>query len=89
MSMTFDEPIDEKTRKRMKELFGEPVAADDHTVLYDRLNVLRQKEMSALAKQSGGPVTVALHDEGEIKEVAGVKYLVTPRGWRRQDGDAE
>lgn len=82
MSMTFEQPINAATRAMIEEAFGKPAAADDKTLLFDRMATIRSVDMSAIANAARQPVTVELHSEGEIKTMAdGTRYRATKRGW--------
>ncbi len=67
----------------MKKFFGEAVASDRRQFLYDDMKEIRQVEMKAIANAAEQPVTVELHEPGEIKTMAdGTRYEVTPTGWK-------
>lgn len=84
MSINFENPMNDKAREFMKELFGEPSAADEKTALFEKISTLTQEDMSTLARKAGQPVTFEIHGEGDIKVFSdGTKYQVTPQGWKR------
>jgi len=84
MSINFDEPVGPEAESMIKELFGDPVASDAKTFLYDKQIVLAQKRMTELANKAKQPATVELNSEGEIKTMSdGTQYQVTPKGWRK------
>ena len=85
MSMQFDEPMNEETAKRIKEMFGEKIAVmDDRNVLLEKLAELHQQEMKIVANTAEQPVTVNIHDEGDIVTMSdGTRYRVTAQGWRK------
>lgn len=67
----------------MQGLFGNPVAGDGQSFLYESVEIEPQA-MQELAVKAQQPVTVELHAEGEIKTMAdGTQYQVTKRGWRK------
>lgn len=84
MSINFNEPVGPETENMLKKLFGDPVASDAKTFLYDKQLVLEQKRMTELANKAKQPVSVELNSEGEIKTLSdGTQYRVTPKGWRK------
>lgn len=88
MSINFNEPVNDKALSMIKELLGEPAAADKTQFLFDKLDMVAQREMSKLAKAAGQPVTVEIRGQGDIKTMSdGTQYEVTPRGWVRVKPD--
>ena len=84
MSINFNEPVGPEAESMLKKLFGDPVASDAKTFLYDQQLVLEQKLMTELAKKAKQLVPVELNSEGEIKIMSdGTQYQVTPKGWRK------
>ena len=84
MSITFDDPPNKDARAAMKAFFGQPVAADEKTFLFDDLPPLEGRQLSKIANKAGQTMTVGLHGEGEIKTLSdGTQYKVTSRGWRK------
>lgn len=84
MSISFPQPPSPESIEMMERIFGKPVAKSDREFLYDKIQTLEQKQMSELARAAKQPVTVELHDVGEIKTMSdGTKYRVTPTGWVR------
>lgn len=84
MSIQFDDPVNEETRQRIREAFGEAVASDEKTFLFDNMREIHQKTMKEIANTAKQPATVGLHRQGEIVTLSdGSRYEVTPRGWRR------
>ena len=85
MSMQFEKPMDEETAKRIKEMFGDNITVmDKKNVLLERLSEIHQKEMKAIANKAEQPVTVNIHDKGDIVTMSdGTKYQVTQKGWRK------
>ena len=82
MSINFQQPPSPESIAMMQRMFGEPVAKSDREFLYDKLNTIERKQMSELARAAKQPVSVELHDVGEIKTMSdGTKYRVTPTGW--------
>jgi len=86
MSMNFKEPVDKEFQdwmaKRLEDMGAEVVDMDDRTTLINNLSVER-RQMTEIANRAGQPLTVELNDKDEIKEVGGVKYRVTPKGWKK------
>ena len=86
MSMQFDNPVNDAALAKIKELFGEPVASDRKTLLFDRMRDIRQHEMKEVANLAKQPATVEIHGQGTIKTMSdGTRYEVTPQGWRKLD----
>ena len=84
MSIQFERPMNEETRRMIEEMFSQNVAAmDDKTVLVNEFRCL-SNEMTALANTAKQPVCVEIHGDGEIKTMSdGTQYRVTPQGWRK------
>lgn len=85
-SINFDEKMDQESFSLLKEMFGEPVAKDEKTALYDGLLEMKQKAMRDLARKAKQPVTVCIHSTGETIELSdGTVYEVTTSGgyWKR------
>jgi len=82
MSIQFENPMNEETAERIKKTFGDKIAViDERNVLLERLSEINQKEMKAIANTAGQPVTVNIHDQGDIIEMSdGTKYCVTTKG---------
>lgn len=84
MSIGFNEPMNDAARKMLKEIYGNPVAEDEKTMLFDQTKDIEQRDMKAVANAAGQPATVELHALDEIKTMSdGRKYRVTPNGWKR------
>jgi len=85
MSMQFEQPMDEETEKRVKQMFAGNIAViDEQNVLLEKLTEIQQKEMSKLAKTAKQPVTVNIHDQGDIVKMSdGTEYQVTKQGWQK------
>lgn len=84
MSINTEQPMNAATAARLREMFGEPVAADPKTMLFDKLKALDQREMSDVARIAGQPVTVEVNGPGEVKTMSdGSKYQVTSQGWKK------
>lgn len=84
MSMNFDQPVNDEALAKIKELFGEPIASDRKTILFDHLIRLRQQDMKIVATLAQQPARIELHGEGEIKTMSdGTRYQVTSQGWRK------
>lgn len=84
MSVNYKNPIDDETNAEMKRIFGEPLVSDELTALYDEMGTLNRKEMGALAKMAGQPVTVELNSVGDTKEINGHPWELTEAGWVRR-----
>ena len=85
MSIQFDEPMNEETTERIKELFGDKIAViDEKNVLLERLSEIHQKDMKTIANKAGQPTTMTIHKQDDIVEMSdGTKYRVTRKGWRK------
>lgn len=87
MSIQFDKPMSKETEQRLKQMFGASIAViDDRNVLLENLTrEIKQKEMSAIAKEEKQPITLNIHHEiGDIVEMSdGTKYEVTEKGWKK------
>ena len=85
MSINFESPMDDTTKNLINKIFGDKVAAyDEKTVLLEGLNKANQSEFKALANVAKQPVTLELHEHGDIKEMSdGTRYQVTSRGWEK------
>ena len=82
MSINFDDPMNDEARKRMHELFGESVAEDERTALFENLAINRQ-QMTTLANIAKQPVTAEINNIGDIKTFSdGSKYLLDKDGWK-------
>lgn len=84
MSIQFENPVNDAALEKIKELFGEPVASDRKTLLFDKMGEIRQYEMKEVANLAKQPATVEIHCQGTIKTMSdGTRYEVTPQGWRK------
>lgn len=90
MSINFNHPVGPEEENMLKKMFGEPVASDRKTFLYDdmesrfRQQLMQGRKMTELANKAKQPVAVELNKEGEIKTLSdGTQYRVTPKGWRK------
>ena len=84
MSVNFDQPLNEQGHALLRELFGEPAAADGKQFLFDKMPIIMQANMKALTRTAGQTAVVGVHGRGEIKTMAdGTRYQVTKRGWTR------
>ena len=82
MSMQFEEPVNDETIKKIREAFGDAVAHDRKTFLFDSMPTIRSDKMTEIANSAKQPAVIELHGEGEIKTMAdGTQYRVTPKGW--------
>ena len=88
MSINFQKPLDDETQKKvsekLKEVFGNPVASDKSTFLYDRLDQLNGKLGVEVAKAANQPIDVELNATGTTKVVQGIPYVLTEKGWKKQ-----
>lgn len=88
MSIQFDDPMNEKTVERLKEMFKDNLVAFDERLALVNSSQFRSDEMSELARTAGQPAKLTIHDEGDIKTMSDVtQYKVTPQGWRRYGKD--
>lgn len=84
MSLNFANPVNVDALKLIQEAFGEPVASDDKTFLFDRRTVIRQTTMGAIARVAGQIATVEVNGIGDIKTmIDGTRYECIANGWRR------
>lgn len=84
MSIQFEQPMNEATRKMMEEMFKESITAmDERTALISAME-FNAADLKKLANAAGQPAELHLHEEGEIKTMSdGTQYRVDPKGWRR------
>lgn len=77
--------MDEESRKRLEELFGEPTAFDASKMLFDSFpEMFDATPVRKIARESGKITRVEMHAPGEIAEVGGRKYQVQESGaWKR------
>jgi len=83
MSISSQEPMNPEVQAMMRELYGEPVQADEHIALYNDLPPGRErlKNLSVVAEQD---LKVDYYKEGEIKTFAdGTQYRVCSTGWEK------
>ena len=83
MSISSQEPMNEEAQAMMRELYGEPIQADDHVALYNDLPPGRERlaNLREVAKQE---LKVDYYEEGEIKTFAdGTQYRVCATGWEK------
>lgn len=86
MAMQFDRPVNDEAMSKIVEAFGQPVATDRKTFLFDNMGTIQQRLMSDIAKAAKQPATVEMAGEGEIKVMSdGTRYHVTPTGWKKID----
>lgn len=84
MSMTFDQPVNEETKKLIQEAFGLPVAEDGRNFLFNNMEAIDQKIMKKIANTAQQPATVAIDGKDTIRTMHdGTQYKVTDRGWVR------
>ena len=82
MSINFQQPPSAESIAMMERMFGKPEVKSDREFLYSKLNKIEQAQMSELARTAKQPVTVELHNDGEIKTMSdGTKYRVSASGW--------
>jgi len=84
MSINFNDPMNDKARSVIHELFGEPAAEDDRHALFDKIGTIRQQDMKRIANAAKQAATLEIHDKGDIKVMSdGTRYIVTHDGWRK------
>ena len=84
MSIQFERPMNEETRKMMEEFFRQDIVSMDDRMALINSAMFEAGKLKALANAANQPCTVELHEEGEIKTMSdGTQYRVTPQGWRR------
>lgn len=84
MSMSFVNPVSAELAAKIAEEFGQPVATDRKTFLFNRFDAINSKLMKEIANEAKQPVTVEMNGEGEIKTMSdGTQYRVTPQGWKK------
>lgn len=84
MSMNFRDPVSEALARKIAEEFGQPVASDNKTFLFDEMNQIEGRLMKEIANEAQQPVTVEVNGEGDIKTMSdGSRYQVTPHGWKK------
>lgn len=81
MSINFNDPINKEAESFLKNLLGKEAIMDDKTILLNEMEVISQHEMKELANLAKQPVSLELNKIGDIKEVAGTKYIATEKGW--------
>lgn len=82
--MDFQEPVNPEAYEKIVKHFGEPVATDKKTFLFNDMNRIEQRAMKEIANAAKQPATVAVVGEGEIKTFSdGTRYQVTNKGWVR------
>lgn len=82
MSINFRNPMNDEVSSKLTELFKEQITArDERTVLLDGLQEMDGAVMSDLARTAKQPISYEMHETDDIKEVGGVKYKVTTKGW--------
>jgi hypothetical protein len=86
MAMQFDKPVNDEAMAKIVEAFGQPVATDRKTFLFDNMGAIKQRLMTEIANAAKQPATVEVVGEGEIKVMSdGTRYRVTPTGWKKID----
>jgi len=84
MSMNFQNPVSEELAAKITEEFGQPVATDRKTFLFDQMKQIDQRLMKQIANEAKQPVSVEVNGEGDIKTMSdGTQYRVTPQGWQK------
>lgn len=88
MAMSFEQPVNDATLKKIFEEFGEPVAHDRKTFLFDNMpTTIMQTKMKEIANAARQPAKLEIAGDGEIKTMSdGTRYLVTPQGWQKIEG---
>lgn len=86
MSLNFQEDVNEEAQKKIKALFGDAVACDQRTFLYNRIASLERRQMTEIANAAGQPAVVEVNKIGETKTLSdGTEYEVTEKGWKKKD----
>ena len=85
MSIQFDQPMNDESKKLIDKFFGDKVVAYDHkTVLLEGLNQINQGEFKAISNEAKQPATLSFHGQGEIVGMQdGTKYQVIKQGWEK------
>ena len=82
MSMNFDKPVNSEAMEALSKMFGEPVAQDEKTFLYDKMDAINGAMMSELANKAKQTVALEINAPDDIKTMSdGTQYRMTPRGW--------
>ena len=83
MSMSFEQPLNEKQQSMIKELLGDRVKAiDEKLALFE--GPIHQNEMKEIANETNQVVTVEINKGNDIKTMGdGTQYKVTKNGWRK------
>ena len=84
MSVNFPEKIDDKAHAMLQDIFGDSVAEDRKTYLFDKIGDLNRRKMSDLAKATGQPVSVELNDVGDAKTVGDDLFRLLEEGWEKK-----
>lgn len=84
MSVNFYGPVNDEAIEKLRKVFGQEVAGDRKTFLYDKLDEIEQSKMKEVVKAAGQSATVELNSIGTIKTMSdGTRYKATPTGWKR------
>jgi hypothetical protein len=84
VSINFQEPVNNEALAKLAEAFGQPVATDKKTFLYDRISAIDQRIMKEIANTAKQPAAVELNENGSVKIVDGVRWRLTTAGWVRE-----
>lgn len=86
MSINFDKPVNSEALAKIVETFGEPVAKDKKTFLYNNIETIEQRLMKQIANAAKQPAIVELNGVGSRKTMEdGTEYEVTENGWIQRD----
>jgi hypothetical protein len=84
MSVNFEHPVNLAAERRLWSLFGEPVATDRATFLYNRGIDVHGDDLKKIANTAGQPIKLEANQPGDIKKmIDGARYILTGKGWRR------
>lgn len=84
MSVNFEAPVNLAAERKMWALFGQPVATDGATFLYNRGIDVHGDDLKKVANSAGQAVRLEANQPGDLKKmIDGAKYILTDNGWRR------
>ncbi|HUD10954.1 MAG TPA: hypothetical protein VMS08_00965 [Candidatus Saccharimonadia bacterium] len=84
MSINFQDPVNGEAMAKLAEAFGQPVATDKKTFLYDRIGAIEQRVMKEIANAAKQPTAVELNTVGDVKMIDGSPWRLTAHGWVRE-----
>jgi len=83
MSINFENPMNDETRRLAETMFKGLVAMDEKTILINDCTLF-QPDFKKLVNASGQIVEVEMHDKGDIKKMSdGTRYQMTIFGWKK------